>query len=211
MINLVNWETAHLCGTAFAGQHRLRYRLFIERQHYDVPSYRGMEYDQFDTPAATYLVSPDPNGSGEARGIARLIPTSRPYMIKELWPELVEGEPLPCSDVIYEASRFGIDDRLPAAARERVSAEIVIGCQEFALLHGISHFLVVMPPLIIRRAIGGLGCDYRLLGAARQLGRHTVAAAAVAVSWRSLTEARQRADIAQSILTLPALPQIQAA
>jgi hypothetical protein len=68
-----------------------------------------------------------------------------------------------------------------------------------------------MPPLIIRRAIGGLGCDYRLLGAARQLGRHTVAAAAVAVSWRSLTEARQRADIAQSILTLPALPQIQAA
>ena len=127
MINVVNWETAHLCGTAFAGQHRLRYRLFVERQHYDVPSYGGMEYDQFDTPAATYLVSPDTNGSGEARGIARLIPTNRPYMIKELWPELVKGEPLPCSDVVYEASRFGIDDRLPAAAAQPAHDYLVDG------------------------------------------------------------------------------------
>jgi acyl homoserine lactone synthase len=202
MIDVVSWATAHLCGTAFASQHRLRHRLFIERQCYDVPTYGGMEYDQFDTPAATYLVWRD--GAGEARGVARLVPTTRPYMIKDLWPNLIEDDPLPQSDDIYEASRFGIDDSVGAETRERISAEIVLGCQEFALLHGISRYLVVMPPLIIRRAIGGLGCDYRFLGAPQRLGRHPVVAASVAVSRQILTEARRRAGIHGPVLSLPA-------
>jgi acyl homoserine lactone synthase len=54
-----------------------------------------MEYDQYDTPAATYLVWLD--GSGVARGCVRVTPTDRPYMIRDNWPEMCETRPLPDS------------------------------------------------------------------------------------------------------------------
>ena len=41
--------------------------------------FQGMEYDQYDTPAATYFVWQD--GEGVVRGVARVIPTDRPYML----------------------------------------------------------------------------------------------------------------------------------
>lgn len=200
MIDVVSWRTAHLFGSAFESQHRLRHRLFVEQQGYNVPSYAGMEYDQFDTPAATYLVWRD--GGGEARGVARLVPTTRPYMIKELWPGLLKGEAPPQANDVYEASRFGIDNSLSADVRARVSAEIVVGCQEFALRQGISRYLVVMPPLVIRRAIGGLGCNYRLLGAPQRLGWHPVVAASITASRQSLAEARRRSRIDRPVLAM---------
>jgi acyl homoserine lactone synthase len=50
MIDAISLETAHLLGDALPSAYRLRHRIFIERQKYDVPSHRGMEWDQFDTP-----------------------------------------------------------------------------------------------------------------------------------------------------------------
>lgn len=44
----LSWETAHLHGETWISHHRLRYRLFVERQGWDVPSYKGMEHDEFD-------------------------------------------------------------------------------------------------------------------------------------------------------------------
>jgi acyl homoserine lactone synthase len=209
MIDVVTWATAHLFGTAFASQHRLRHRLFVEREGYQVPSFEGMEYDQFDTPATTYLVWRD--GAGEARGIARLVPTTRPYMIRELWPHLVASGELPQSPEVWEASRFGIDDRLDGATRQRVSAEIVLACQEFALLHGVARYLVVMPPLIIRRAIGGLGCPFEFLGSAARLGRHGAVAAAVYPTAQTLAEGRRRAGVAFPVLNFAARRDAEAA
>src|SRR4029450_11532791 len=67
----VDWETAHLYGRAWISHHQLRYRVFAERRHWDVPSHNDLEYDQFDTPAAKYLVWLD--AGGVARGVTRLI------------------------------------------------------------------------------------------------------------------------------------------
>ncbi len=52
----LSWETAHLHGETWISHHRLRHRLFVERQGWEIPTYRGMEYDEFDTPAAQYLL-----------------------------------------------------------------------------------------------------------------------------------------------------------
>ena len=56
MISCITCENIHLFGPAFHSQFQLRYRAFIERQDYDVRIYKGMEYDQYDTPASHYLV-----------------------------------------------------------------------------------------------------------------------------------------------------------
>ncbi|MCP5371487.1 MAG: GNAT family N-acetyltransferase [Hyphomicrobiales bacterium] len=199
MIDVVTWENAGAFGHALASHHKLRYRVFVEGQGWDVPNYHGMEYDQFDTPAAAYLLWRDHDG--EVRGVTRLIPTERPYMIKELWPHFVEGHDLPASAKVWEATRFGIDDRLDHATRRRISAELVLACQEFGLAHGVDQFLVMMPVLIIRKVIGGAGCPYEWLGSPHQVGRHRVAAASVDVSSAILSEARMRLGVTYPVLS----------
>ena len=190
MIDVLTWENSHLFGPAMVSQHRLRYRLFVERQGWDIPCFRGMEYDQFDTPAAVYLLSRGERG--EARGITRLIPTTRPYMIKDLWSDFVEDSDLPVCPDIWEGTRFGVDQNLEPGLRNRIGRELVLACLEFGLLNEIQHFLVLMPVLIIRRIIGGAGCHYEWLGEPRNIGKHRVAVARVTVSPQALHEARRR-------------------
>ena len=84
-IESFNLTTAHLYGDALASQFRLRHRVFIERVDYKVPTWKGMEFDQFDTPATQYFVWRD--DEGEVRGVARLAPTSLDYMLEKIWPE----------------------------------------------------------------------------------------------------------------------------
>src|SRR3984893_12275140 len=138
----VTWETAHCHGEAWISHHRLRYRMFVERQRWTVPNYKDLEYDEFDTPAATYILSLDQHQ--RARGAARLIPTTRPYMVESLWADLVNSE-LPHCNSVWEASRFGCDRDLDATTRRQVIAELILGCQEFGIANGIHKYLGVMP------------------------------------------------------------------
>ncbi|NQV84799.1 MAG: GNAT family N-acetyltransferase [Rhodospirillales bacterium] len=158
MLCLVNWENAHLLGDALPALHRLRHRVFVKRQGWNVPEYRGMEYDQFDTPAADYLVWFDNNRI--PRGVTRLIPTTRPYMIKELWSAHLSTLP-PSIDTIWEASRIGVDRDLPPDMRRRVLGELICGCLELGLKSGFKEYLCVMHPKIIQRLLisAGLNVD----------------------------------------------------
>lgn len=197
MIEVVTWANSHAFGDSLAAHHRLRHKCFVERNGWSVPSHDGMEYDQFDTPAATYLIHRRPGGP--VNGVARLIPTTRPYMLKELWPDLL-GDDVPVSPKVWEATRFGIDDDLEPAAKRRVAAEIVLGCLEFGQAMGIDRYLVLMPHLIIRRTIGGAGCNYRFLGESRNLADYPVAAAEIEVSEQALASARAKCGVHGSVL-----------
>jgi hypothetical protein len=68
-------------------------------------------------------------------------------------------------------------------------------------MQGIREYLVLMPTLIIRRAIGGAGCNYSLLGEPRMIGKHRVAVASVEVSWAALNEARKRTKMSNPVLS----------
>jgi N-acyl-L-homoserine lactone synthetase len=193
----VTWETAHQHGEAWISHHRLRYKMFVERQKWDVPSYKQMEYDQFDTPAATYILAVDERQ--QALGTARLIPTTRPYMVKSLWPKLVDGV-LPHSDAIWEASRFGCDKDLNSADRRRVIQHLILGCQEFGVASGISCYLGVMATRIFRNVIAESGCPVTPLGPTQRLHEHRVAAAYIDVSMSTLEEVRRRTGIRSSVL-----------
>lgn len=193
----VTWETAHQHGEAWISHHRLRYKMFVERQRWTVPTYRQIEYDEFDTPAATYILTVD--DQYRALGTTRLIPTTRPYMVESLWPELVDTE-LPHCDAIWEASRFGCERDLDAASRRRVVAELILGCQEFGIAKGISQYLGVMPPPIFKYVIAANGCPVTQLGPAPRLHRHEVAAAYIDVSPATLEAVRRHTGIRNAVL-----------
>ena len=194
----LDWETAHTYGEAWISHHRLRYRLFVERQGWNLPTYNGLEYDQFDTPAAKYLLWLD--DSGVARGVTRLIPTTGSYMVKEVWPDLVD-DLLPESTSIWEATRFGCDRDLPPALRRQVVAEMICACQEFGISRNIRSYLSVMPVRIFRQVIIAAGCPVEFLGPIRKLASHRTAAAYVSVSAEVLAAVRRRLNVTAPVLT----------
>lgn len=200
MIDAITLETAHHLGDALASMHRLRHRVFVERQKYDVPTYHNMEWDQFDTPAAVYLVWRDEEG--EARAVTRLIPTTLPYMIQELWADLVDGEALPSHDKIWEATRFGIDRGLSPDKRREVLGELVCGCLEFGLRNNIDEFLCIMPIQIINGAIRAAGVTVDVLGEPKKLGGLPVVSGRVHITRQALLSARRFYGITTPVLNV---------
>lgn len=200
MIDAISLETAHLLGDALPDAHRLRYRIFIERQGYEVPSWRAMEWDQFDTPRAVYLLWRDE--TARARAVARLIPTSAPYMIRELWPELVESQELPVRDDVWEVSRVGIDRNLDPACRARVLGELACAFAEFGLRCGVSEYLFVTASRVIAGAIEDAGVPAERLGGIRRLGRWPVVAARSRVTWEALGRLRRHHRVPGRVLRI---------
>ncbi len=144
MIYCVNHKTIPYFGNAWVSQFQLRYQLLVDAQYWNLSRFQGMEYDQYDTPAATYLVWQDITGI--ARGSVRVVPTDRPYMLKDLWPDMVEKCPLPQSLSVWEATRFCVDKSLPKDLRQRIKHELVCAFLEFGLKNDVKQMIGVMPP-----------------------------------------------------------------
>ena len=159
MIEAFTLATAHHFGDALASQARLRYKTFVAHRGLPHQHYAGLEYDEFDTPAAVYFVWRD--DAGDVRGLARLLPTIRPYMLQAYWPEMVETEPLPASPDIWEVTRVCVDRALRPAQRLRVFPEVFAAVDEFCARQGIAAIVgVTRPHLITHHYRSG----YRWLG-----------------------------------------------
>jgi acyl homoserine lactone synthase len=209
MIDSITFETAHLLGDALPSMYRLRHRVFVERQNYEVPNYRGMEWDQFDTPAAVYLLWRDDDR--RVRGMMRLIPTTFPYMVKELWPQLMENGDLPSRPSTWEITRFGVDRELEPELRKRVCAELVCGMFEYALSAGITDYLCLTMLPVLRNAIGKAGCTVELLGTPQKLGGLPVVVGKFGVTRNALDKVRRHHGVQEPILRIVEEQSAQAA
>ncbi|MCB9990720.1 MAG: autoinducer synthase [Rhodospirillales bacterium] len=199
MILAVSIENAHLYGDILPSIYRLRYHGFKERQNYAVPSYNGMEYDTYDTPATTYLAWRD--GNNVVRGCARLFPTTLPYMIEEIWPSLVGTMPLPKTDNVWEASRLCIDKSLPPALRKRIQGEILCALQEFGLHEGVEWMIGVMTYPIWRTVFIRSGWPVSFLGAPLALGpKEKILSGKMDISVEILQELRRKLGISGRVL-----------
>jgi acyl homoserine lactone synthase len=119
---------AHRFQDALASQARLRHTVFVERRGLPHSSYNGLEFDEFDTPAAIYLVWRDDERL--VRGLVRLLPTDRAYMLRSYWPHLVADGNHSCSAGIWELTRVCVDKMLDPARRKMVLPELLCGVQE---------------------------------------------------------------------------------
>lgn len=200
MIDCVSLSNSHLfAGNPIYEQHRLRHECIVQRQSWNVPTIRNMEYDQYDNPAAIYLVWRD--RAGKARGSSRLYPTDRPYMLKEIFPHLVDGKPLPKSHDVWEGSRFCVDDSLKLEMRQRIIQELVIAYLEFSLAHGVRNIIGVMYPVYCRNIFIRNGWDVEWLGqVCRSQEGYKIRAGSLTVSHAILQKVRKNTGIHESIL-----------
>lgn len=83
-----------------------RHRIFVEQLGWRLPCADDQyERDQYDRDDTVYVVAHDE--SGAICGCARLLPTSRPYLLQELFPSLLaDGMTPPRTEHVWELSRF---------------------------------------------------------------------------------------------------------
>jgi N-acyl-L-homoserine lactone synthetase len=196
---IISIENFHEFGDVMPGMLRLRFREFKQRQSYDIPTFKNMEYDKYDTPAAVYVVWR--NRSGEVLGCSRMAPTDRAYMIEDLWPSLVTDMPLPHDPFIWESSRFCIDSNLSVEERKQIKNEILQAKIEYALAVGIKGMIGVMPPLIWRSVFINSGWPVDHLGEVLRLETgEKIVAGWIHVLPEILTRLRDRTGIKRTLI-----------
>ncbi len=188
----------HFQGNLIAQQHKLRHRSIIKRQNWEVPEIHGMEYDQYDNPATTYCVWSDEDGI--ARGVARLYPTDRPFMLQEHFGYMVEGE-LPRGSRILEGSRFCIDKNLPKEQRDRVAKELVLSYLEYAIDMNVESIIGIMYPIYWRNLFLKNDWEAKWLGEVKRTPEGMRSrAGAVFVSTEILQKVRKKMGIHDRVI-----------
>lgn len=204
MIYCVNHTTWQHFGGLMTSNFKLRYEMLVDGQYWDVGRFKGMEYDQFDTPAATHLVWTDENN--EVRGSVRTSPTDRPYMIKELWPHIVTKGDLPSSLSVWEASRFCVDHNLPTEVRARVKAELVCSFLEFGLQNDVKEMIGIMPAKFWKSCFIDNGWPIEFLGDEIDIGGgYNILPGRMVINLPNLRSVREKTAVPASIMRLAPL------
>ncbi|MET0266476.1 MAG: acyl-homoserine-lactone synthase [Duganella sp.] len=148
--------------------HVLRAKVFRDRMGWEVPVLAGMEIDGYDALEPHYMVI----RATDQRicGCWRILPTMGPYMLKDTFPELVQGAALPEQENVWELSRFAIetegDNRFGFAERAK---EAMRGIVNFADEQGISKYVTVTTTAV-ERLLRHAGVETTRMGMPLQIG-----------------------------------------
>ncbi len=201
MLHLLNIESEHHYPRARKEMHELRFREFVQKQKYNTSVHRDMEFDEFDTPAASYLVYL----SQEGRVIAcsRLSPTSFPFMIEKLWKDKV-CTALPRSGEVWESSRICIDESvIDHELRKRIVSSIIVGHFEFAAENNIKRYIGIMPSKLWKKTLIDRGWQVIELSNRFLLDGHETYVAEFVVCKDALKKVRKKTGIEEKVLRLP--------
>lgn len=186
-----------------ASMFRLRHRVFKQRLDWEVPSRDGMERDQFDDARPVYLAYHGEDG--EVIGCVRLLATTGPNMIRDIFPHLSD-EPIPAETKVWEVSRFGIDAGddviLGAGQINAVTYALVAGIHEVGLDYGITHMVAVMD-VRIERILRRAGCLMRRIGTPRRIGNCVALAVEFQVSPSALDDIRRNGGLGGRVAPRP--------
>lgn len=145
----------------FRGMGRMRHEFFIDELGWGLSSIDGQEFDQFDTEKTVYIIYEE---QGQIIGCLRLLPTTEPYLLSEVFPHLSGGY-IPSASHVWEVSRYVIDKTLIKSPQHwfQVSAQLLCGLYEYAGHKGISELVVEIPPSLFDKCSTLYGCPFKVL------------------------------------------------
>lgn len=192
------------------GMHRLRGRVFKERLDWDVSISDGLEIDQYDTFAPTYILALK---QSDVVGCVRLLPTTGRNMLADTFPVLLDGNPAPKATTIWESSRFCVDTKSVAATagnglREAtflLFAAMIEWGQERDL-QAIATVTDLRMERILRRA----GWHLDRLGTPREIGATKAVAGLLPVTDEALGAIRAAGKLSGRAIDAPANPALAA-
>lgn len=169
-----------------------RKELFVDRLDWPLRVVAGREVDAFDTADTVHC-----GVLADGRVVAgfRAVRTDRPYLAREVFPQLARFRPYPARPDIWEISRFGV---LPGAGD--------LGRLTYGLMFRFAHTrrasaLVAIADLTYERFLGRLGIRTRRYGPPQPLGA-TRAGRPLMVVAGEIPLAEQNAAGVQALLRL---------
>jgi len=143
---------------------RLRHEAFIERLDWDIPSVNGMERDEFDDLKPYHIVAK--NDDGSIAGCWRALPTTGKYMLKDVFPSLLQSESAPREKDVWEISRFTVrknHKNLTKGYINSVTIDLISSFYSFAKDNNIRAFVTVTT-VACERLLRQMGVSLRRMG-----------------------------------------------
>jgi acyl homoserine lactone synthase len=193
MIYVVDSLNQSTFTTLLDAMFRLRKRVFADRLGWDVQVTEGREIDLFDGLDPAHVVSVDDEGN--VVGCMRLLQTTGPHMLADVFSSILDGEPPLRSSTVWEATRFCVDTQRLSRGRGRntisyVTSEVMIGALEFAMAAGVQDAVAVIDPVMNRVMQRSGNAPYGYLGSAKPMGKVVALAALMDCSEERLARVR---------------------
>lgn len=207
MIIIVDSLNSHEHSDLLAEMHRLRARVFEGRLGWDVNVSDGMERDAFDDLDPAHVISLD--DQGRVVGCMRLLQTTGPHMLSDVFSCLLDGEPPIRSPHVWEATRFCVDTSLLGRGPTRnsisyVTSEVMIGAFEYGMGAGITDAVAVIDPVMNRVMQRSGNAPYGYLGSPHPMGKVTALAALMDCSEQRIESLRAFSGIRHDVFELQA-------
>lgn len=190
MISVVTGTVSQLPPGLEASLASYRHKVFVQTLHWQLPCENELERDQFDRVDTIYAVALDADGT--VCGCARLLPTTKPYLLGEIFPDLMDGMPAPSAYHVWELSRFSTTPSREADALSREKARdrlctLLATAVEIVAARGATR-LIMVTVLGVERILRGIGVHAHRAGPPRSVdGKPTLA------MWIELDEQTRRA------------------
>lgn len=149
----------HEYGDLYSRYLRGRRDVFIIEKGWQLPETDGMEFDQYDTPLARWIVL---QGNGTVLGGARISPTTaqcgnHSYMLRDAQLGLLPGLPAdmldetaPVDKEIWEATRLFLTEAVPTELRMQVQSSLMLEMAAAARSVGATHIIGIVPAVFKR-------------------------------------------------------------
>lgn len=173
--------------------HKLRARVFKYKKNWDVSVIAEMEIDGYDALDPIYMIARKQAEQTKVSGCWRILPTTGPYMLKDSFPQLLNGQKPPLSPHIWELSRFALEQEETSSLRlSKHSTSIISQVIHYAKERGVTDFVTVTT-VGVERLLSKQGLDLKRFGPASKIGIETAVALRIALNDRTLMSVPQPA------------------
>jgi len=156
-----------------------RKRVFVDLLGWDVPVIDNrFEVDRYDDEHALYVIVADQ--AGEHLGSARLLQTTRPHILADLYPDLCIGD-VPRGIRTLEITRFCLARSQRSGDRRHIRNLLVSALVSVALEHDVDQYTGVAE-LGWMQQILAFGWDCRPLGLPRRLDCGVLGALSISIN-----------------------------
>ena len=158
----------------------------------------GRDVDQFDGAGIVHIVGVD---QGEVFSYSRLLPTIRPHLLSHVYPQILEGNPEPVGETIWEWTRCTVDPkrREGRKAADPATTGMTLGVIEACVALSITALHVQTHPMLLTRLME-LGFKCKPLALPSQLDGQDVVPFMAHVSETTLLTARAVLGVNEPVL-----------
>lgn len=165
MLHIMTPSKANLYQNLVKQMYELRAKQFSDRRHWNVEVVDNMEIDQFDRLNPLYIMVSD--GKGTLLASLRVLRTTEPHMLSDVFPEVMGDRPPLRDPLIWESSRFCVDTKASKAIDSQgvnlVTKELLWGLFSTARKSGMRNVVSVFD-VYVERVLRRAGCIFDRLG-----------------------------------------------